>query len=426
MTRINMLKTKVYRATAFATLLTAILTLDPVPHTAQAQNLSIGNTDRLVAETLRRNGYTETRVTRRGLTIIRAQACRDGKKYLVKVSILGKITSSQEIGSCAVAQAPRPAPQPAPVFGAQQAIQFLRDQGLTDVSAESVPGGGAVALGCTGGRYTELTFNRQGSISNRRPLRLCDNGRAVAERPAVRPAPQQQASLSTQELRAALRRQGYRRIEITDGEAPRYGAEACNGEERVRLTMNQRGNVRRERTIGQCRQPVNVADLPAKLSAAGYDRIRLLRRDRPPYLAEACKGANLMELTINRFGETRKEDRVGRCAVPVTKETLTTNLAKAGYFNIEVSKTNDRWVATYCNEESRTQSTYDRYGEAGSSRVTGACTSATVLNVLKNLENRGATKTSIAVTGCFKNTEYRWIFDRLGNRTGRERTGRGC
>ncbi|MEM9732008.1 MAG: hypothetical protein AAF903_00820 [Pseudomonadota bacterium] len=423
MPRIVTENTRIPMAAAVALTLGTFMATDVLKNAAHAQSATIGNTDEVVANVLARNGYTDARVTRRGLTIIRTEACREGKKYQVKVSILGRITSTQEIGQCAVVQQVQ---QNRPAFNARRAIRRLENRGFTDVTATNVPNG-VVARGCNNGRYVEFNFDPAGQPTSRRQTGQCDNGRAVTQQQQPQqPAPRQQAVLSENELRQALRRQGYTRIQITDAELPGLTAEACSNNERLRLTMNRRGNVRRERVIGECRKPVNVADIPAKLQQAGYDRIRLLRDNRAPYLAEACKGRDLMELTINRFGETRKEERVGRCAVAVTKQQVIDKLKTGNYTNISVEKNDRGWAGTFCKGTQKFVRQVDPYNELISDRVVGQCKVFTVLEVLQTLEQRGATKTSIAVTGCFQNNEYRWSFDRLGNRTGRERTSRSC
>ncbi|MEL6785106.1 MAG: hypothetical protein AAFO61_11825 [Pseudomonadota bacterium] len=391
-------------------------------HVAHAQNATIGNTDQVVADVLARNGYTDARVTRRGLTIIRTEACREGKKYQVKVSILGRITSTQEIGRCAVVQN---AQQNRPAFNARRAIRRLESRGFTDVTATNVANG-VVARGCNGGRYVEFNFDPAGQPTSRRQAGQCTNGRVATQQQQREPQPQQQAGPTENELRRALRRQGYSRIQITDAQLPGLTAEACSNNERLRLTMNRRGNVRRERVIGDCRNAIRAADIPSQLQKAGYDRVRLLRDNRAPYLAEACKGRDLMELTINRFGETRKEERVGRCAVAVTKQQVIDKLKTGNYTNISVEKNDRGWAGTFCKGTQKFVRQVDPYNELISDRVVGQCKVYTVLEVLQTLEKRGAKNTSFAVTGCFKNNEYRWSFDRLGNRTGRERTGRSC
>ena len=56
----------------------------------------------------------------------------------------------------------------------------------------------------------------------------------------------------------------------------------------------------------------------------------------------------------------------------------------------------------------------DAYGDVIRERNIGQCVSKSVLDILKTLEGRGADKTSLQVIGCYKNSKYRWSFDRPG------------
>ena len=79
-----------------------------------------------------------------------------------------------------------------------------------------------------------------------------------------------------------------------------------------------------------------------------------------------------------------------------------------------------------CRDEAKSNIRFDTYGEIVSQRRSGTCTSASVLDVLKTLESRGAKSTNLVVEGCFRNRKYRWEFDRLGNRTGRQAIDGNC
>ncbi|MEE9314064.1 MAG: hypothetical protein V3V02_05380 [Rhizobiaceae bacterium] len=442
--------------TFLAALSCAVLLAD----TAQAQSITLGGDDEQIYNVLRQNGYTQAKITKRKLTIVRTEACKGTDKFQVKISILGRITSVNKIGTC---------PQNAKVrgFTREDAVSSLHRDGFTEISAER-RGRRITATACRQNRRYELAFNRRGQLTNRRDIGSCA---AVG--------------LNRAQIEEIMHTEGYTRVVVTDDQLPKYVAEACRGNDKIRVTMNRRGRVRSERRIGDCARQFNPGNLKALmqdkgydrikivddrrppyvvrackgadrmevsigrygrlrrqnrlracrsvidpttiagvLQSNGYDRVRVLRKNRTPYLAEACKNDNLIELTIGRYGRIQKEERVGRCSQPITETALKDKLSKEGFINVGLTRRGDGWRAEVCRNEVKVAIRIDAYGDLVRERNIGACTSHTVLDVLKKLENRGAQQTSVQVIGCYRNTKYRWIFDRLGNRTGRERVGR--
>ena len=438
-------------------LISGIVAFGNVEAPAHAQS-RISNSDGGLAEFLGARGYTDVRVTKRGFTISTMEACKNGEKFKVKVSILGQVKSAVKIGTCGSA------------FSPQQAVAAMQLEGYENIDARA-SGNRIIATACRDGRKFGLTFARNGQLINRDRLGRCDSNNGLTPR----------------QIAEELRGQGFNRIQFTDNQLPRYVAEACYRNDRVRLELNRRGEIRTERRIGDCaaainpnqlqaylesknykrvevvqnrrapylanaclnndrlqlvvgrygriqsetktglcRQPIDPNRMSAFLSEKGYDRVRVLRSTRP-YLVEACKGSNLMELTVGRFGRIRKEDRVGRCAAPLTEQALADKLAESGYFAATISRGNNgSWRVEACKDEDKMRLRYSAYGELRRENRIGSCASAKVNDVLGTLESRGASKVQMFVEGCFRNSNYRWSFDRLGNRIGRERLSGRC
>ena len=431
------------------------------PMQANAQSITLGGDDRMVGEVLRANGYTNGVIKSRSLTLVRTEACKNGTKYLVKISVLGKITSVTKLGDC-------PQPQQAR-FTAEQAAQLLSQNGYGQIDARR-QGNTIVATACRNNRKYEINFNRRGEVASRRRAGNCDP-----------------TGLAAWQIIDRLRAEGYNQVNVVDDQPPRYVAEACRNGDRVRVQLNNRGIIRSENRIGTCRQrlnPANIANLlegegyervevierrrppyvahackgnakyevqigrfgrlrsesrigrcavpidPANLASLmtneGYDRVKVLRGNRTPYLVEGCKGETLVELVVNRFGRITQEDDVGTCATPVSKQQLEDRLAEDGYLAVAVRKRGSGWTAEVCRDEAKSNIRFDTYGEIVSQRRSGTCTSSSVLEVLKTLESRGAKSTNLIVEGCFRNRKYRWEFDRLGNRTGRKAIDGSC
>ena len=436
-----------------------VVTGQLVPCDARAQNIRLGSDNESVFRILESGGYTNPVITKRGLTIIRTEACKGSVKYRVKVSILGRIKSAAKIGACPVAQG-RGYPREA-------AVALLQQQGYTQIEAVQ-RGPNVDVLACLRGQKYQFIFNHRGKLKNQQVVGRC------------RPP-----GLGEKQIAAELSRQGYKRVVITDNKLPRYVAEACKGRDRLRIEMNRRGIIRSERKIGECgrqinrrkiatllekagfenieivdnrrppyiarackgadklevsvgrygrifdkkqigtcRSPVDPANLSAVLGKNGFDRIRPLRTNRAPYLVEACKGQTLFELAVGNFGKIQRQDRVGRCSDTVSKQTVMSSLSERGYFNIKLRRAGDGWNVDACRDNVKYAVNVDFYGDFTGERKIGQCRSQTVLEVLRNLENRGATATSMIVEGCYAGKKYRWAFDRLGDRTGRTAIGR--
>ena len=442
----------------FAGLCALALAASFVPQQAVAQSIQLGNSDRDVMDVLAANGFTDGVIVKRGFTVIRAEACKGGTKFLVKVSILKKINSTTPIGRCGRG------------FSPQDAVRAMRQDGYRDIVAGPL-NRNVVATGCLQGRKFELTFNRRGDLINRERQGRCGD-----------------VGLSVRDVTRLLNERGYDRVKFTDRELPRYVAEACSDRTRVRLTMNRRGDITRERQIGQCpgrvnprnlaavlkqqglrrieeiqvdrapymlracrnsdrveiiisrygdlqsetkigncRQQQSAEQVAANLEKQGYDRINFLRRNRTPYLVEACSKNALLELTINRFGVIRDEKRVGRCATPMTLPQVETALADKGYYAADISRRNNgSFDVTACRNDDKVRFRINRFGEFGNERRTGTCQSQSARDILNTLRDRGAEDVQLFVEGCFRNNLYRWSFDQLGNRTGRERISRRC
>jgi len=428
------------------------------PNIAQAQSLTLSNDDRALARILRNSGYTDMVITKRAFTLTTTEACRAGEKFKVKVSILGQIISVTKIGKCT------------PAFNSRQAVKIMQRDGYRDIDARP-RGSNVIATGCHTNRKYELTFNRRGDLINRDRLGRCG-----------------QNGLTPEQIRADLRKKGYDRVRFTDDRLPKYVAEACLDKSRMRLNINGRGQIRRERRIGSCPGAINPANLSAvlrqqgftrieavqdrrapflmracrdatkleliisrygdllnetkigqcrrrqsaqqvaeSLTERGYDRVRILRGNRAPYLLEACQGRDMMELTIGRSGRIRREERVGRCAQPLNREQMVTKLTDAGYSNVELeNRTGRGWRAKACKGDVKLTLNYDLHGNLVKEKRVGSCRSKKVAELLRHLEDRGAKGVKLIVEGCFKRQKYRWHYDRLGNRTDRERIAGRC
>ena len=423
---------------------------------AEAQKIS--NSPRAIAEFLGARGYSDVKVVKQGFTITTAEACKGPDKFKIKISVLGQVKSAVKIGSCAT------------VFGPQQIANQLQDKGYSQIDAR-VEGNRVVALACRNNSKYRLTYARDGKLLSRYRFGRCQANDALSPKQVadalssqgynritfiddqlpryvaeacigndrVRLELNRRANIRTErrigrcagsiapsQLSAVLEDRGFKRISITQGRTAPYRAEACRNNDRLEVVINRYGEIVRETRLGECRRRIEANQLPDFLADQGYDRVKILR-SRIPYIVEACQNNTLVELTIGRFGKIREEQRVGRCAAPVTEAVLLDGLKTDGYIILDSKRNqNGRFAVEACKGTTRYDLIFSRYGEEVRKRVNGECQSQSVLDVLSTLESRGAEQVNIFVEGCFRNRKYRWEFDRLGNRTGRTRLPGNC
>ncbi len=430
-----------------------------VTGSANAQlQIDLGSDDQ-VFRILRSAGYSNPTVTKRSLTIIRSEACKDGKKYLVKVSILGRITSRSEIGTCQTRQQ-------IAAFSERQVRQTLKSNRYTNIETRGARGG-IQAIACRNGRKFEIFFNRQGKVLARNDLGYCapqklsndqiikslqnagyrrveviesspsrylaeacgdsrkyrlrlNNRAKVEDRRVIGNC---RRAFSPDGIASLLKERGYTKVQITQRNSTPYQALACRDNDKYEVTIGRRGRIRNEKIIGTCRQRFDARTLSKLMQQRGYDRIKIVRSNRAPYLAEGCKGDALQEIQVGKFGKVLREYRIGKCGRPLTRNALASTIVKAGRVIVRLDKTRTGWSSQECRQDKNVLVNYDPYGQQTNIRADGNCRSETVLNVLRTLESRGARRVQAFVEGCFDGGKYRWSFDRLGNRTDRTRVG---
>jgi hypothetical protein len=443
--------------TTLALVLFCLVGVLVAPSQAQLQ-IDLGSDDQ-VFRILRNSGYTDAKVTKRSLTIIRTEACKGGKKYQIKVSILGRITSVSEIGTC------RSRVQEA-AFSERELRQLLEQNRYTSIETRKARRGFR-AIACRNGRRFDLAFNRRGKIVDRKDLGYCQRRRLsndqiitslenagyrrvdiVQSNPtnylveACRNDRRYQLRLdnsaeiqtrrtigecgrrfSAERIADLLKERGYSKIEITRRNSTPYRATACRNNDKYAVTIGRRGRILDEQRTGSCRQRFDARTLSSLMQRRGYDRIKIVRTNRAPYIAEGCVGDALQEIQVGQFGKVLREYRIGKCARPVTRKQLQDNIQKTGHLVIGLKKVGENWQSRECRQDNQVVVSYDPYGEQTNIRANGKCRSETVLDVLRTLESRGARRVEAFVEGCFDGGKYRWSFDRLGNRTGRKRVG---
>lgn len=309
---------------------------------ALAQNIQFnigGGSNQEYINYLRGQGYTDVVITRRKLTRINAEACKNGERFILKMRPNGSFRSVERVdaGRCR---------QQRQRVNLQGARRILANDGFRRIELQA-QGRRYVGTVCKEGRRFEVSMDRFGDIERIEPAGRC-RGEA----------------LSPQQIARQLRQDGYDRINFIDRELPRYVAEACRGTERLELVMNRRGRIRDERRIGRCAAPINPKNIPSILAKQGFKRIKVLDAQLPKYVARGCKGNRLIDVELNRYGKIIGQNPKGNCRQPIKPANLAALMRKKGYDRIEViDRTPPRYLVEACKGNDRLEMRLDQFGD---------------------------------------------------------------
>ncbi len=375
----------------FSVLAVAVMVLAT---TSKAQfTIQFGASDAAIKRSLIAKGFTEPKILKRSFKKIRVQACKDGKRYTLRLNPAGRIRNSQEIGNCRK------------VVSMEQAAAMLERRGFRRVEIER-QAEGYVAVVCQDGERFRLQINRFGDVSNRQYVGFCRQG------------------LAPKDIAALLRKQGYNRIKFTDDKLPRYVAEACRANSRVELLLSYRGRIRNEQRIGTCAPPIDPDDLPQILAKRGFNRVEVIDDKLPRYIVEACRGTDRFELALNRFGEITDRFELDRCPPPITREQLANALLKQGYTRTSIQTADDGgYDVRSCTEGRRSRIFISKFGVVLDRRDLSPCKAPSLDAITDRLGKRGLSKVEYFVEGCRRGRRIRIQLNDFGEPIGRERIG---
>lgn len=358
--------------------------------------LILGTSDKRVRRAMRDAGYTEINIVHRGLTKALADGCRNGARYRVELRPSGSVRSANKIGDC----------RPPITIG--DARQRIRDRGYRRIEIEEKGDVPFVATGCRRGDRFAINVNRYGDVNVGRKLGACNR------------------RMSQDDIRVSLRKQGYDRIEfLVDRSGRRILAEGCRKGRRYEISLNRRGKIVDEKRVGRCARPIAPGDLVAFLEQKGYDRVEVTDGQLPRYEADACRGTNRFELVVGRYGKIRRETRVGRCPPPINERELRRLMTRNGFSKIQLISTNTNEYSTIaCQKERRMSVRFSRYGEVLDQKRLGSCVSPRIEQILQKLNDNGVKKTTIHIEGCRGRNRVRFTYNEYGEQLDRQRIGR--
>ena len=233
-----------------------------------------------------------------------------------------------------------------------------------------------------------------------------------------------QSELVPSDIRQVLRDKGYNRIQFTDRQLPWYVAEACLENRKIELTLTRFGEIRKQQRIGRCAPPLQPRNLVKFMRDKGYDRVSVINDKPPRYRVEACTQNSRFDITLNRFGKITERNRLGNCAPEIDRKQITEILRQEGFSRIRVSKGQAgtyRIIACFEGYEKRIK--LNRFGELLEEVDGEKCTSQNFRQVSKSLKESGFAKPKFYAEACKNGDKIRITLNQFGDRIRRKRIG---
>jgi len=289
-----------------------------------------------VRRILRDRGFRRIDLAEEGDVPFLGTACREGRRYRIRVNLYGDVNVGKRIGRCNAER-----------LGLDEIAARLRRDGYDRIEVFQDGPRRVRAIACRSGKQYRMVTSRRGDMLERSVIGRC-------------PAP-----LSPRDIASFLETKGYDRVEVFDRSPPRYGAEACKGLDRVELSVGRFGRIRREIKVGSCPPPISAADLRRKMAQNGFTRVRVMPLDNGEFNMIACRGDKRMKLRFSRYGEALNRENIGGCRSPRIEELLS-RLDQRGVEDMTIH-------IEGCRRGRKFRFTFDEFGERLGRERIGRC-----------------------------------------------------
>ena len=367
-----------------------------IPTQSAAQfSIEIGiSRDKAVRAMLDR-GYSQINVVRKGFKTVRAEACLNGTKYLVRVDHRYNISNQQKLGFCRG------------TVTAEALEQHLINSGYERVVIER-QNGRFIAIGCRDGVRTRITYSAQGERIQQRNIGQCED------------------IFQPNDVRKVLRDAGYNRIKFIDRQLPWYRAEACINRSKVELLLTRYGQIRRSTPIGTCAPELRPDNIIPYLEEKGYYQVRIIDDRLPQYNVAACLNNNRFDLEVGRYGKISNRKVIGKCQNAMNSNEIVELLRAEGFKRIKVEQNpSGGFDISACLEGYQKFATLSRFGELISERDGDRCKSRRVSEIHRDLKEKGFRNVQFYSESCRRGRKIRISYNSAGHEVGRERLG-GC
>lgn len=382
------------RLLAWAVLGLGLLQFQPTEAYAQL-NIQIGGSEAEFKARLTRSGYDRIETVKIGMASSVFRACKGGRLFSIKFEWTGNV-EEKVVGNCR---------EP---IDEVRLRDMLRQRGYERIFVAPTSNGFAVTACLAGNRYAIETDAFGEERSNRR------DGRC-------------QRNMTPRDVTAMLEESGYDRIEIGEVRRAEYVILACRDRDRYRITVQVTGQITETVRTGRCRDRLSSEELVAELESAGLTRINVVETFRRRYVAEACRGNNRVRVVAGPWGGIEEETVIGECRTVVTRDAVISSMRDNGFTNVSVLSEGRTFVARGCRDDRYLEVTLSQWGELLNRNDMGSCSAPRINELAETLRSRGLDRLQFYVEACEGDRRVRIGFDEFANRTGRTVLGRdGC
>jgi hypothetical protein len=371
----------------------SLLAIFPAPGRAQI-TLEFNRSDQSAIRYLEERGFSSVNIVDRDVLKLRAEACREGIRYRLKLRVDGRVYDQVAIGKCGR------------TITIGEAREIARAQGiLRAVVTEQQDG--FVAEGCIGPMRRRLVIALSGAIISNEEAGSC------------RPA------LSPEDITGRLQEVGYSQLRFVNRGEPPYVVEGCRRDILYRLRVSADGEIIERNDIGDCARPIDPATIGELLRKRGYDRVEVIDDQPPRFRAEACRNNRRLEVVLDIFGSAVGENEIGVCTPPLDRAAFVDLLLRQGFYRIVPAEDDGRRLrAKACYGGSELELVYSRFGELVDEKAVAKCGPMSVADLLRIAAARGLQGAQVTAEGCKGGRKIRLGLDGKGavfERPGAER-----
>lgn len=187
----------------------------------------------------------------------------------------------------------------------QRLRELLRNQGYNRIEFLDLSGDTLSANACSEDASYRLTLNLNGRVLERSETGEC-----------TLPVPER--AVAAEQIIDTLYGRGFLRINIVDSTPPTFLANACRGDRKYQVRMDDEGNVIDTKEDGECDiaagDPLTTDQVSHILSLQGYSNIRMTESgDSGFHLFTACNGVREFNLRVNEHAQINMRKAVSFC-----------------------------------------------------------------------------------------------------------------
>ncbi len=231
-------------------------------------------------------------------------------------------------------------------------------------------------------------------------------------------------SLSISDITATLQNEGYDQIRFVNKRPPVYVVEACHKNRKYSLELNEYADTLSRNSIGNCRAQLEPRNITRFLENLGFSRVSVISDRLPTYIAEVCENRTRVELSLDRYGNIINRVTIGKCARKISARRLIRKMRDQGYIRINIKReTNRGYIAQACRSGQLYRNKYDVFGTLQDERQKGPCPSWSIKQVKEQLAKYKYRKLKFYVEGCRKGKLIRFRVNEFGDRSNRQIIG---